>query len=140
LSFTDLDVDLRGAVLDGNAFVTARQVTLKHVRQGTFTVSVSEAALSQALGRTVHVTGGAVDVVLLGGRAVPAGLSVTPRHQLVVQVAGLPALVELLPSVKILPCAPRLTVGQGSLTLSCTFATVPDAFVQLASSGAGASG
>jgi hypothetical protein len=129
--FTNLDVDLRGVVFDGNDFVTSHQVTITHIREGTVTVSVTAQALTDALGRSVRIAGGLVSVAVLAGPLVQAGLAL-PARQLVLRVAGSPLLAVPLPSVKVLPCAPQLTVGDGVLTLRCTFTGIPDAFVRVA--------
>jgi hypothetical protein len=130
--FTNLDLDMRGVVLDGDDFANSHQVTVTRIREGTVNVSVTAQALTDALGRSVHITGGLVNVAVLAGPLVRAMPALTPARQLVLRVAGLPLLAVPLPSVKVLPCAPQLKVGEGVLTLRCTFTAIPNAFVRVA--------
>jgi LmeA-like phospholipid-binding len=126
--FTNLDIDLRGVVFDGDAFVTSHRATLTKIRQGTVTASVTARALSAALGRPVHITAGGVNVAVLAGLLVRAGIALTPGRQLVLRVAGLPVVAVPLPSSNVFPCAPRLSVGEGAIVLRCAFTQIPHAF------------
>jgi hypothetical protein len=133
LTFSDLDVDLRDVALDRHAMLSHRQVRLTRIARGTVTVSLTEQALSAALGRPAHITGGAILVTVFGSSTIRAVVSVTPAHRLLVQVAGLSALSVALPTVKLLPCSPQLTVVVGRLDLGCTFTSIPAAFAQAVS-------
>jgi DUF2993 family protein len=134
--FTDLDVDLRGVALDTHTLVSKRQVRLTHIKRGTVTVSLTQQALTDALGRQTRITGGAVNVAVLGGQSVRASIGVGANHQLTISASPLPALVVPLPSLKLLPCLPQATVLEGRIDLGCTFTTIPDAFVRAASATA----
>lgn len=134
LSFSNLDVDLRNVNLDPHAMFTNRQVRLRSVDRGTFSVDLTALALTNALGRQVHISGGAMLVTVLGNANVRANVAITATHRLEVRVAGLPALDIPLPSAKLLPCAPQITVITGGLNLGCTFTSIPPAFVQAISS------
>ena len=55
VSFTDLDVDLHDVRFDGHSFTTSHQVTLTRVGRGRVAVSLTQGALSAALGRAVRI-------------------------------------------------------------------------------------
>jgi hypothetical protein len=131
LVFTGLDVDLRGVVLDRGELISHQQVRLRRIRQGTVTVALTQQALADALGRPVTITGGVVNVTVLGGRAVHASVSVA-ASKLAVEVSPLPVATFPLPNSKVLPCAPRVQVVETQIILACTFTRIPPAFVPAA--------
>jgi len=134
LSFSNLDVDLRAVNLDPHAMFSNRQLRIRHIGRGTFSVDLTAQALTNALGRQVRISGGAILVTVLGSTAVRATVAISPTHRLDVRVAGLPALEVPLPSAKLLPCGPHITVVATGLNLGCTFTSIPPAFLQAASS------
>jgi hypothetical protein len=132
LAFTDVDVDLRGVVVDSNALFTDRRVELKSIRQGTITASVSAAALSSAVGRPVNISGGGLSVVVFGR---PVTATVAVRGAVMnIAAAGLAAIGVPLPTPRLLPCGPTITFAPPVLRLSCTFTQIPPALVRAASS------
>jgi hypothetical protein len=135
LSFSDLDVDLHDVSIDRHAMLSHRQVRLTRIGQGKVSVGLTQESLSSELGRPVRITGGGVLVTVLGTTAVQASVSITGR-QLVVRVSGLSALSVPLPTPKLLPCDPQVTLITGRAEFSCTFTGIPSAFVQ-AAAGAG---
>jgi hypothetical protein len=135
LSFSNLDVDLRSVHLDRHAMFSNRKVSVRRVGRGTFTVDLTATALTAALGRQVRASGGAILVTVLGNAAVRANVAITASHHVEVRVAGLPVLDVPLPSAKLLPCVPQITVIATGLTLGCTFTNIPPAFVQAVSGG-----
>lgn len=136
LSFSNLDLDLRTVELDAHAMFTNRQVRVRRVGRGSFSVDLTAEALTGALGRHVQVSGGALLVTVLGSTAAHANVAISTAHRLEVRVAGLPALEIPLPSAKLLPCLPQITVIAAGLNLGCTFTSIPPAFVQAVSSAA----
>jgi hypothetical protein len=129
LAFSDLDVDLRTVVLDGDVLWNQRRVVLRRIGRGTVSVSVTDTDLSSVLGRAVTVQGGAISVVLLG-RPVAASVQVSSARQLTVTIGRLPAYTVALPSAKVLPCHPKLTITTGRMVLGCAFTGIPPAFVE----------
>lgn len=125
--FTNIDVELQDATLDEKALINDRQARLTHIKQGTVSLGITQEALSDALGRTVKIAPDAVTVTILGSQPVRAEVALAPPN-LVVR-AGLLKPVSLpLPTGKLLPCTPQLTLGQGRIDLHCSFTEIPDAF------------
>ena len=130
ITFTNLDVDLRRVDLDRHAALFDRQVQLKRVGRGTASVELTAPALSSALGRPVRVSGGTIIVSVLGSSGVRATVAVSASQRLEVRVSGLPVLSIQLPSAKLLPCTPQVTVVAAGVELACTFTSIPPAFVR----------
>jgi hypothetical protein len=127
LVFSDIDVELRGATLDKKALINDRQARLTHIDNGTVSVGVTQEALSTALGRTVTVTPGAVTVAFTGSSPVRAQVGLFGPN-LVVRAGFLQPITVPLPTGKLLPCLPALTMGQGRIDMHCSFTQIPDAF------------
>ena len=58
-------------------------------------------------------------------------------RNLVLRMNPLPAQVLALPNSKILPCRPNVAVEEGHLELSCSFASIPPAFLRVSGSVTG---
>lgn len=133
LSFNNLDVDLHRVALDRHTMFSNRQLKVRTVGRGAFSVDLTAQSLTNAFGREVRVSGGAILVTVLGNASVRATVAISPAHRLEVHVTGLPTLDVPLPSAKLLPCVPKITVIAAGLNLACAFTSIPPAFVQVAS-------
>jgi hypothetical protein len=131
--FSDLDVDLRGVTVDRHALVNQRKVKLARIKRGTVTFALTQQAISDALGRPTEVSSGGVLVTGLGGRQVRGTVTVAPNRGLVLSIVPLPPLGVPLPTLRVLPCLPSVTLAAGRVDFSCTFTTVPAALVQAVS-------
>jgi len=126
LIFVDLDVDLRGVVLDKSELINHRKVRVTRIDRGTVTVDVTAADLSRALGRQVSIDPSGVFVGGAAAGAQRVAVSVGSGRQFVLTVGG--AVVRAtLPSDKVLPCLPGVQFAPGRVQLSCTFTEIPPA-------------
>ena len=122
-AFFDMEVD--GVKVDRNTLIQDQKVKLKSIRRGVVRGEITEAGLSSALGRPVHLGNGEVQVVR-GGVPVTAKVAMVD-NQLV--ISGPASLVTAIPKLPMLPCAATATVQPGHIDVSCEVHEIPPALV-----------
>jgi hypothetical protein len=127
LVFNDIEVELHGVRISVGDLLTDFRVNVVSIKQGDASVTVTAAALRQAIVNEVPAAtavAGDVDSLLA---QVTVTVDPSTRH-LVVAAAGVKVLDFPLPGPDVLPCIPNVAKGPASVTLSCTFDQVPTAF------------
>ncbi|MGH9157540.1 MAG: LmeA family phospholipid-binding protein [Acidimicrobiales bacterium] len=116
-------LDLDGVSLDRSALYGG-EVRLRDIDGGTVTVEFDAVLLADALDVPVEISAGALRVAV-AGQPVTARAMVD-NGELVVSVAGLPALRLVVPRTELSPCrAAEVTVVGDRLRLSCRIDSVP---------------
>jgi hypothetical protein len=128
----EVDLTLKGVKVDLGPLVAGSNDAVKSIRSGSVRAVMSEQALAGLVKLPVTLGSGSAQVTVAGVK-VNASASVT--NNVLHLVAGPTTVMVKLPAIPVLPCAPNVAIVPGDLILSCTFNTVPAAFLKAAGAG-----
>ena len=129
LTFDKVDVALSGVRVDRNQLVSDQRVRVTGIDSGAVTADLGQQALSSAIGHTVEVADGRVQVDVLGHKV---GADVEVRdNRLALRVAGVDLPAFTIPGTALLPCIGNAEVLDGRIHFSCTIHQLPQGFLDL---------
>ena len=132
VALASLDIDVHGVGIDRNKLLSSRKVEVTAISEGTVTVGLDAAGLSQLAHVPVEIAGGAVQV-RVAGRMVSATPSIDAAGTLSLRLGALPAVRVRLPKSSLAPCAASSSrVTGGRIEVSCTIHDVPPALLRAA--------
>ncbi|MBL4684075.1 MAG: DUF2993 domain-containing protein [Nannocystaceae bacterium] len=124
----ELELLVHDVALDTDALWSDQRIVVTGIGRATLTGTVSQGAVSEAVGTPVEFAAGMVKVITPDGRTFFATLKVEGRHVLLVApIPGFRAIRFDLPDEDILPCTPAVEVLEGKLALRCDVTELPPA-------------
>jgi hypothetical protein len=117
--FASIDIDLDGVHFDRGQLLNDRKARITSIDHGTVTATITDDALSTALG--------GVPVTMTPGVLTVAGVRVTPTATR----RGLSVGAFAVPENKFVPCVSEVEVIEGALVASCELENIPPALLDV---------
>ena len=118
-----------GLVLDRDALLDDREITLVSIEQATIDAWVSAEDLSRVAKVPVKIEDGEVSVTYRGKEY--KGTAKVSKHAVLLLVDGVPPILSPLPSTDLLPCEPELDIDGDRIHVACTVDELPPAVAKV---------